>query len=378
MSAFRIRADFESLGRVGKTFNQQAEATKKTVSKLKHHMSTLQSGDWVGKGAKQFYDDMDSGLLPGLNRLIKALESGDSAMQKVQKIMRQANDDLVALYRVDDLGGLMTGLRAGLTAANAAVAGAIGGEGAAAGAGGGGGGAGGGAGGQVFGASFLQGLIGIQIQGAGPQLGQLMGSLSQNPTGDQVTSILIEISDLRGRPLIEIQIEFGTFQDMQAQQAAGAAADSAAAAQPEPTAGGGGGGGQGFQGSMSQMRYGKVVGDALGVDPVFGAMLNPSGGLIGPGKYAIAGGNTPVGYHAVAQSAAGYLHQSHGIGPGLNYTGQGQSSAPAASHLAGIGYWRGATGGSSPVGGSSGWALGSVAGKVDMAGSVLRGVKSVF
>ncbi len=397
MAGFRIRADFDSLDKVGKTFSQQAEATNRSLQKINQQVSTLRGGDWVGKGAIQFYQDMDDLLLPSLNRLVKALEAGGTAMQKVGQIMHHTDEDQAALYRGEPQGGIMAALRGGLAAAEAAAAGGVGAAGGMSSAGAGAAGVAAGVssaaaaaasrisnpslaqnGGSVLDLANLRGLIGIEIQGASPELGQAMNSLSQTASGGDVTSILIEISGLRGRPMIEIQIEFDNFQGIQAQQEA-APSDASEAAAPEPEASAGGGGsGQGFQGSLTQMRFGKVVGDSLGVDPAFGAMLKPNGGLIGPGKFAIAGGNTPVGYHAVAHSAAGYLLNSHNLGPGYNYAGVGSSNSPQAGHLGGIGFWREATGGSSSVGGSSEWALGSVSGNVNMASSVIRGIKSAF
>ncbi len=61
-------------------------------------------------------------------------------------------------------------------------------------------------------------------------------------------------------------------------------------------------------GSTSQLRYGKVVGDVFGVDPMFGAMLNPTGGLVGPDNKALDGDSTALGYHGVVHDAAGYLY----------------------------------------------------------------------
>ena len=61
-----------------------------------------------------------------------------------------------------------------------------------------------------------------------------------------------------------------------------------------------------FMGSVWQLRYGQVVGDELGIDPAFGAMLNPTGGLVGPGSDwgdagAPDGGGPDAGLELVCQ-----------------------------------------------------------------------------
>ncbi|SFP82623.1 YD repeat-containing protein, partial [Variovorax sp. PDC80] len=81
-------------------------------------------------------------------------------------------------------------------------------------------------------------------------------------------------------------------------------------------------------GSIEQLRFGKMVGDSLGgLDPVFGALLSPTGGIPGAGNVrvtsstgiAMAGGIDVVTNHGIAHDAAGYLLNYHGIGPGYQY-----------------------------------------------------------
>jgi hypothetical protein len=97
-----------------------------------------------------------------------------------------------------------------------------------------------------------------------------------------------------------------------------------------------------FMGSTSQMRSGQVVGDAFGMDPAFGALLNPSGGLVGPGNKAFDGDDSAVGYHGAVHDAAGYLYNYHDQGPGYDYMGlEGRdTSSPLSGQRAGISYWR--------------------------------------
>ncbi|UTH76819.1 conjugal transfer protein TraG N-terminal domain-containing protein [Chromobacterium sp. IIBBL 290-4] len=78
--------------------------------------------------------------------------------------------------------------------------------------------------------------------------------------------------------------------------------------------------------SNNQLRFGKMVGDAMGLDPVFGALLSPTGGIAGPGNkeignavYAAGGGREVVTNHGIAHDAAGYLFNYHGRGPGYHY-----------------------------------------------------------
>jgi hypothetical protein len=97
-----------------------------------------------------------------------------------------------------------------------------------------------------------------------------------------------------------------------------------------------------FMASSSQLRYGLLVGEALGIDPIFGALLNPTGGLVGPGNLAVDLEDSAAGLHGAVHDAAGYLFVYHGIGPGYNYLGleDRDTASPLAGQISGIGYWR--------------------------------------
>lgn len=104
--------------------------------------------------------------------------------------------------------------------------------------------------------------------------------------------------------------------------------------------------------SMSQLRFGSLVGDSLGgLDPVFGALLSPTGGIPGAGNveisdrlYAAGGGRDVVGIHGVAHDAAGYLRAYYNQGPGYNYVPAGirllGDTNPLAGQISGIDFFK--------------------------------------
>jgi WXG100 family type VII secretion target len=140
MPATRIRADHDSLTRLAKSFAGRADATRQTISKLKRCNDILQGGDWVGKGANKFYSEMDSSVMPSLNRLAKSLDKASQVTLKIAQIMRQADDDIARIMRPDAngsslgaiagavVGGIMGGAVGGAigAAAGAAAGSAIG------------------------------------------------------------------------------------------------------------------------------------------------------------------------------------------------------------------------------------------------------------
>ncbi|HEX5513198.1 MAG TPA: LysM peptidoglycan-binding domain-containing protein [Gammaproteobacteria bacterium] len=86
--------------------------------------------------------------------------------------------------------------------------------------------------------------------------------------------------------------------------------------------------------SDTQLRYGAIVGDALGLNPAFGALLNPTGGIVGKGNSnfllrevlpRIPWLGSAISYHGIIHDAGGYLHNYHSdpqgkpIGSGYDY-----------------------------------------------------------
>jgi hypothetical protein len=184
-------------------------------------------------------------------------------------------------------------------------------------------------------------LVNSRFDGADdPALGQAMNALREPISDEEAQPHLQKIAELRQRPLEEIRAEYRTYVELRQDQA-----DRITARGLEPIdelkdsqAG--------FMGSNWQLRYGKVAGDYLGVDPVFGSMLNPTGGLVGPGNKGKAPDTwympESVAYHGAYHDAMGYLYNYQNAGPGYNYMGSPiglATSNPLAGQATGVAQW---------------------------------------
>ena len=193
----------------------------------------------------------------------------------------------------------------------------------------------------VFSEPYREKLIGSTFKGAGdPALRKAMSALSAKEPPANVDEHLQTIATARGRTLDEMKLDYQLY--LKANKVAAAnrklkGLQPIEQLYPEDAD---------FMGSSWQLRYGAVVGDHMGMDPVFGAMLNPTGGLVGSG----AGGARPdrrfmldsVAYHGTYHDAMGYMYNYHGDGPGYNYlnTPLGlDTSNPWAGQTTGVPYW---------------------------------------
>uniref|UniRef100_A0A7M5WWB6 Uncharacterized protein n=1 Tax=Clytia hemisphaerica TaxID=252671 RepID=A0A7M5WWB6_9CNID len=119
-----------------------------------------------------------------------------------------------------------------------------------------------------------------------------------------------------------------------------------------------------YWGTRQQMLFGKVIVDWLPehietktppMDPIFGTLLNPTGGLVGPGDLkwmhdSLFDDLGPFAYHSAVHDAFGYLKTNHNSGPGYCYLNKGIFGdwSPFGGQLFGLRYWNGLLGEAQP------------------------------
>jgi hypothetical protein len=186
----------------------------------------------------------------------------------------------------------------------------------------------------LFTPDYMRTLIGKHYMGEdSANLRIAMEELSRNPQGKDLDRVLNNIANLRGRPVDQIKTEYDKYLNLRKQR------DSYNSEKPKDLD-------QRwseFMGSTTQLRYGGIIGDAFGVDPVFGALLNPTGGRVGPDNDSLDLNDYAVGYHGIVHDSAGYFYNYHKVGPGYDYLHQDQprdTSHPFTGQHTGIRWWR--------------------------------------
>jgi WXG100 family type VII secretion target len=337
MAAPKFRGDYSQLNHIAQKFKVEQVRAQRALDEIHGQVSVLRGGDWVGQGARKFYDEMDTAVLPGLRRLIEALGQAATVTGRISGVIQQAEADAARIldkepeyewvkpeFVLDGAQGLPGADPAQVVLDGMQFTG-LGNTGS----GGGGGGFGDGLGqansnplvvrdvNEQFTEKAMHDLVGKQYQGADSErlrnAMKTLYELRKDPNNPAVAAALAEIAAQRGVPLDKIKADYAKYQQILAQQEA-----AIAAGKGEPP-------GldiefhRRFMGSTSQLRYGAIVGDAFGIDSVFGALLNPTGGIAGPGNRGLDLDDSALGYHGAVHDAAGYLYNYHGQGPGYDY-----------------------------------------------------------
>lgn len=106
MTSQKVRADYEQLNQIARVFGQQAEAAGQVLGALQQDLNTLQGGSWKGKGSDKFYREMNAAILPAMKRVIAAMNEASTTTAKISRIMKQAEDDAAAVFKLNGASDL--------------------------------------------------------------------------------------------------------------------------------------------------------------------------------------------------------------------------------------------------------------------------------
>ncbi|MCB9420412.1 MAG: WXG100 family type VII secretion target [Ardenticatenaceae bacterium] len=330
MSADVVQANYDALDALTQKFGRQAELSEEMYGRVQQAVHALEQGGWEGQGASAFFAEMDGDIYPALQRLINALEEAQSVTREIKQIIQQAEEEAAAPFGGQAAEGSSPVTAPGIVSGPGVVSGT-----------------------PVdpnnplvtrnphslFTDKYMDSLVGSKIRGEDSQrLNNTMKELAKNPTDADLDRVINEIAAARGVPADKLRADYQKF--LQIREQARAIARQKGIDPPEDVNDFFHGD---FMASTAQLRYGQVVGDAFGIDPVFGAMLNPTGGMVGPGNLAVnPGDDDALGYHGIVHDAAGYLYNYHDLGPGYNYLGQENHRDPGnplTGQQSGVRYW---------------------------------------
>ena len=99
MTAPKVRADYDLLREAAARLGSQAAATQKSLLTLEQGMKVLESGDWLGKGAAAFYQEMGSQVLPTMKRLATALATAERTTVLIGQLMAEAEAEAARWLR---------------------------------------------------------------------------------------------------------------------------------------------------------------------------------------------------------------------------------------------------------------------------------------
>jgi WXG100 family type VII secretion target len=100
MPTIIIRCGYDELLGISKMFSEQQSKFTQMNKRVKSAQETLKGGDWIGKGAKAFFKEMDGQVNPSLQRLERAMGEAANVTKKIHDIMHKAEDESSSIFKI--------------------------------------------------------------------------------------------------------------------------------------------------------------------------------------------------------------------------------------------------------------------------------------
>lgn len=98
MAVDTVQVDPDGMKSASQRFSDQADQVEALYKKIHQQMEVLRGKAWIGKNADEFLKIMDDTLMPGVQRLAKALNKASATTNEVAKIIRDADEENKGLF----------------------------------------------------------------------------------------------------------------------------------------------------------------------------------------------------------------------------------------------------------------------------------------
>jgi WXG100 family type VII secretion target len=109
MSAPTIQANYEQLSQIAATFDENADLINQQLRYVMQQIDQCRQGNWEGSHADAFYVRMDNEVLPGVERLFRALGEANDVTNQIIRIFEAAEEDAQACFTYGEGGGSSAG-----------------------------------------------------------------------------------------------------------------------------------------------------------------------------------------------------------------------------------------------------------------------------
>jgi len=87
-----IQLEYDQLRSLSQKLSQEQQDVQKLLTRLTSQLEVLRGGKWKAEAATQFYGDMDSNLIPRMQKLLKAIQLTQDGIAQTVNHVRQADE----------------------------------------------------------------------------------------------------------------------------------------------------------------------------------------------------------------------------------------------------------------------------------------------
>lgn len=99
--ADRTEINGEQLAAIAKKFQSEADELNQLLGQTRNKVGTLHGGGWVGRGSDQFFNEMESLVLPAVQRLVAALNAASNQINAILKIYDDAQNQSQSFFKIE-------------------------------------------------------------------------------------------------------------------------------------------------------------------------------------------------------------------------------------------------------------------------------------
>lgn len=91
----------EQLQNIAKKFQSEADELNNLLSQTRSKVDSLHGSGWIGRGADEFNNEMQSLMLPAFQRLVEALHNASEKVNAILKIYDNAQSEAQGHYKFE-------------------------------------------------------------------------------------------------------------------------------------------------------------------------------------------------------------------------------------------------------------------------------------
>lgn len=92
------QVNYDEMQAIIKALQAEEDDLKALLSQTKSKVESLHGNQWVGKGADQFFSEMEGTVLPATGRLVYALNVAGHVAQQIMNIIHNADEDTKGFF----------------------------------------------------------------------------------------------------------------------------------------------------------------------------------------------------------------------------------------------------------------------------------------
>jgi WXG100 family type VII secretion target len=92
------QVNYDEMQGIIKLLQAEEEDIRALMTQTKSKVEALHGNQWVGKGADQFFNEMEGSLLPAMGKMVYALDVAGKVAEQIIKIIHGADEETKSFF----------------------------------------------------------------------------------------------------------------------------------------------------------------------------------------------------------------------------------------------------------------------------------------